>query len=583
MKPALKRLFQNDFFVALLFLLAYLCTNSYIYAWDDQHLEIPMLKHLIDPSLYKGDYYVESLSRNFSSFLYPILAKAITLKQVPAAYLLLFLLSRYAMFFWVYRLWQWLAGDKWSAAAAVLMFFLMGRTEEFLYRTFSHQEFCYIFMLGGFYYFYRERFLLAALLFGVGANFNAIYNLFPMVYMLVFILLFSKDRFQVAFKSGAVFMLAAMPFLMWQIPHSLARAGRSAVPASEWMPLYLITCQQNFLFWTSTLNEALRNVPFMLERLEPYLYLLALYVFLCFVEPRLRADRKTHVLVVTAYVFIVLSFIFSYLYPSRFIIDLNFLRNEQFARFMLMGYATLFACRQIKEGKGWTVLAAALFFLLFGQFGQILSLIAHHLPDIAHGKKEFLPLFAVLRQYAYVPMVCLGLFIWLLYKPRLAWLRSALIIFPLLVAFVSYSQFHYQYLQEKAHGAGFWQMYRAWVDIQNYVRTHTPKDTLILIPHNTDTGGFRIFSERKVLVCYRDCGIIGFDYNAAVEWNKRIKDIQEFKYMATENPQRAVFNAVMKYKVDYIVFMNYYQPQGDNPVLQKIYQNEVLALYKVNK
>src|SRR3954465_13480102 len=98
-KDRLKSLFSNDFFAAAVFLIAYLCTNSYIYAWDDQHLEIPLLKHLIDPALYKGDYYVEGLARNFSSYLYPILAKFLSINQIPAAYLILFLISRYVMFY----------------------------------------------------------------------------------------------------------------------------------------------------------------------------------------------------------------------------------------------------------------------------------------------------------------------------------------------------------------------------------------------------------------------------------------------------------------------------------------------------
>ena len=95
--------------------------------------------------------------------------------------------------------------------------------------------------------------------------------------------------------------------------------------------------------------------------------------------------------------------------------------------------------------------------------------------------------------------------------------------------------------------------------------------------------GFRIQSERKILVSYRDCGIVGFDYMAAKEWQKRIADIQEFKVFTdpkTIGP--AIVNALMKYKVDYIVFMRYYAP-SDNPVVQKIYENEIFALYKVVK
>ncbi|MBI4309017.1 MAG: DUF2029 domain-containing protein [Candidatus Omnitrophica bacterium] len=558
----MKKFLQSDWFAALLFLIAYLLTNSYIYAWDDQHLEIPLLKHLIDPSLYKGDYYVEGLAGKFSSYLYPILAKCISTAQVPAAYLVLFLISRYMMLYWVYRLWQWIAGEKWAAAMAVLMFVLMGRTEEFLYRTFSHQEFSYIFMFGGFYYFYRERFILAAMLFGLGANFHAIYSLFPMLYMLAFLLFCRKDRWPMAAKAGLAFALFALPFLLWQIPKSLARSGH--VPVGEWMPLYLISCQQNFLFWTLPLNEAFQNTAFVLGRLGPYLFLLGLYALLCVLEPKARSDKKLRALVAVAYVLILVSFVFSYIVPSRFVVDLNLLRNEQFARFMLMGYATVFACRLAKEGKPWQVLFAGMFLLLAGFNGL-----------------EFFIL--KLKKYAYVPALFIVLFIGLHYRPRWPWLRRAFIILPIAASFISFTLYHYQYIQARKSGAGLWQMHRNWVDMQKHVRAHTPKDALILAPYDTETGGFRIYSERKILACYRDCGIIGFDYNAAVEWRKRIKDIEEFKVMTNQSIDHALINAIFKYKVDYIVFMNYYQPREANPVLAKMYQNEVFALYKVNR
>ena len=556
---AAARVLSNDWFAALLFLAAYLCTNSYIFGWDDQHLEIPLLKHLIDPSLYKGDYYVQGLTGNFSSYLYPILAHTVKIGQIPAVYLILFLVSRYIMFYWVYRLWQLLSGDKFSAAMAVLMFFLMGRTEEFLYRTFSHQEFSYIFMFGGFYYFYRERFLLAAALFGLGANFHAIYCLFPMLYMLVY--LTTSRKWDGLLKTAVVFAVCASPFLLWQIPHSLAGHG-PAVPISEWMPLYLISCQQNFLFWTLPLKDALSNLGFVLIRLEPYLFLLALYAILCVFEPRLRKDRKTHVIVGTAYFLILVSFYFSYIHPSRFFLDLNLLRNEQFVRFMLMGYTTILACRVAKEGRPWQVLIAAVFLFVVGC-----------------GSVPFLILKA--QKYSYVFIGLAFLFLALVLRPQALWLRRAFIILPLAATFISFTFYHYQYLQAKAQGPGLWQFHRNWVDMQNYVRTHTPKDALVLAPYDSETGGFRIFSERKVLVCYRDCGIIGFDYKAAAEWNKRIKDIEQFRMMTDQDLSEALKNAIFKYKVDYIVFMNYYQPVESVGFLKKMYQNEVLSLYEV--
>src|SRR5690349_11364928 len=116
----------NPFFIAFLLLLIYLSICPYIYGWDDQHLEIPILKHLIDPSLYKGDYYVESAAKYFTSWLYPILAKLITVNQIPATYLLLFLISRYLMFYFMYRLWLLISGDGFAAICVSLTSLLLG-------------------------------------------------------------------------------------------------------------------------------------------------------------------------------------------------------------------------------------------------------------------------------------------------------------------------------------------------------------------------------------------------------------------------------------------------------------------------
>jgi hypothetical protein len=130
-------------------------------------------------------------------------------------------------------------------------------------------------------------------------------------------------------------------------------------------------------------------------------------------------------------------------------------------------------------------------------------------------------------------------------------------------------------------GPSGWQLQRNWLDMQYYVHDHTPKDALILTPYDVPMGGFRIHSDRKVLVCYRDCGIIGFDYAAAVEWNKRVNDIAPFKVFSREGIDQAVLIAILKYKVNYVVFMNYYGPDNDTSILKKIYENEVFSLFQV--
>ena len=160
------------------------------------------------------------------------------------------------------------------------------------------------------------------------------------------------------------------------------------------------------------------------------------------------------------------------------------------------------------------------------------------------------------------------------------WLRRMFVIIPLMVAFISFCRFHLDYLNVKAHGQGFWQLQRNWEDMQRYVKANTAKDALLMVPNNMEMGGFRILSERKLICCYRDCGIIGFDYKAALEWQRRLADIDAFRVFIKKSIGNAVVNAITKYKVNYIVFMRYAAP-SENGILKKIYENEVFVLYKV--
>ena len=185
------------------------------------------------------------------------------------------------------------------------------------------------------------------------------------------------------------------------------------------------------------------------------------------------------------------------------------------------------------------------------------------------------------NRFIYIIAAIAVLFAALLIKKENLWLRRLLIIIPLIGSFVICLCNINEYLDLKKNGSGPWELLRDWEDMQLYVRDHTPKDALFLTPYDMPMGGFRIHSDRKVLVCYRDCGIIGFDYKAAVEWHNRIKDIHSFKVYTGERVDDAVLIAILKYKVNYVVFMKYYGPSGDTTILKKVYENSVFSLFQV--
>ncbi len=616
----LKNVLLNDWLIALYLLVVFLLTNGYQYGWDDQHLEIPLLKSLIDPHLYPGDYYVESLKQNFTSFFYPLLARFINVGQVPTAYFTLYLISRYVLFLFWFKLWRLIARERFAAFACVAASIVLMREQEFLYRTFSHQEFTIAIVFAGIYYFYRDRFLLAAAILGVATNFHALYSVFPMFYLMVFLIWQQrKHGWKVLLRSVVIYLTAALPFIAWNVQKFLAHRTFAPPGPQEWIPLFLLACPQNFLFREIPYELIFRNATAALLALRPFLTLALFYLLNALHNPEFRRDRRVQTVALSATLLLLVSFVFSYLHPVRFVVDLNLVRNTQFLSYFLMGYtllAVIQTCRRSNLlGVLLSVSAVSLLYLddiikilaagvlIFSLFldktwsgekrpGKIALILLWGTLTAACGfgiwkTARLLNLeFRVVDEWVYGTGLLAALA--LLSQLRRKWLRfpdlkKYFFLVPIVVMTCSYMHIHYTHLQAVKNKVGFWALQDSWEDMQRYVRDHTPKNAYILAPNDMEMGGFRILSERKILVCYRDCGIIGFDYQAAREWQRRLNDIQSFKVLLDRAPglESALVKAVQTYKVNYVVFMRYYAPPASLPGFTKMYENEHFSLFEV--
>jgi len=615
----LRHFIQSDWMIGIFLLLVFLATNGYIYGWDDQHLEIPHLKSLIDQELYPGDYYVQTLKSNFPSFFYHVLAKLITISQIPAVYLLLYLLSRYFLFFWMYKLWHHISGDKFSGIICVLTLILMGRVEEFLYRSFSHQEFALAAIMASIYFFYKKRFILTAVILGIVANIHAVYSLFIMVYMCFYLLLhLKKYQWSTLLKSCLTFVLFGLPFIIRIIERNITNYLSPGDPLlDDWIRLYYIACPQNFIFQDIPLGNIFQDLKATFRITHKYFILIGLYFVNFFFHDGFRKDHKIQIITISTVILLLISFVFTYIIPSKFMIDLNLIRNIQYLLFFLTGYTTILIINNVKRGN---LIVAPLLVILFAliRFNDLINIIAIIAimllliinkdclkkkimkQNIIRGISicflivcfgKLIHIFTVaqynprtnLTTYITIILLCVAvLIIWRFknskFSPKL---KQFLIVIPLLTVFVNYCYFHVQYLRIINTGIGFWQIQRNWIDMQKYVRDHTPKKALLLVPHDTEMGGFRIHSERTIVCSYRDVGLIGFDYSAAVEWLKRKKDIEPFKVYIKDDIQPAIHTAIMKYKVNYIVFMIYSEPPASAVLFEKIYSNTVFSLYRV--
>lgn len=619
MIKSIPKIIRNDWIIALFLLILYLVTNGYTLGWDDQHLEIPLLKSLIDPSLYAGDYYVESLKKNFPSLLYPVLAHLIRIEHIPATYFILFLVSRYFLFWGMYKIWQTISGQKFPALLCTVSIMILGRVEEFLYRTFSHQELALGIIFAGMSFFYKERFILSAILLGVAANFHLLYSFFPFLFMFMYLLTtIRRHGMAKLLKVTAAFGICALPVaLVSARKHvSLAMTADSDI-YQNWMDLYLIACPQNFLFVNIPLNVILKNSTAFFQATKAYWVLAVFYALNMILHPRFRRDKKVQASILTGFALIVLSFIFTYVFPVRFVLDLNLVRNEQFILFFLMGYTTLLLWDEIQKSR-WSAAGLGILFSLI-RFGNYLTVftgitligwiglsrirnrprpwtVAKKMLTACLGLCLAIGLWGLKGQFLahrYNPaaMITLsGIVILLLanavwpyvfrHAAAIPLMRRLILLIPLLGFSANFVFYHGHHVRIEKTAPGFWQLQRNWIDMQNYCRTHTPKDALFLIPNDMEMGGFRIFSERKVICDYRDCGIIGFDYKAAVEWQRRLNDISTFKVIVDGPITKPLANAMFKYKANYVIFMRYMNPEK-NPYLAPVYQNQAFSLYKV--
>ncbi len=608
---------QSPWSIALFLLGVFLATTAYKYGWDDQHLEIPLLKNLIDPTLYQNDYYVESLKKNFSSFFYPILSKLITVEQIPSTYFGLYLVSRYFLFFWIYKLWLTISNSKFKATACVLTFILITRIPEFMYRTFSHQEFTLAIIFSGIYYFFKNRFFLASFILGLAANFHGLYSLFPMFFLgLTLLFQIKKFSLKTLIKSCTIFLLACSPFLIWTLQNRFAHTSIDPNLTKDWVSLYYLACPQNFLFGAAPLGEIMTNAKQIFKVTQPYLYIIALFLLNVVFNTTFQKNKNALSFCIGAFFLIFVSFIFTYIYPSRFFLDLNLARNSQFLLFLLTGFTTLLIIDLFDKKNVFSVIVCTslFFFIKLGNlvalssigaiffFLGFLRLLKNNNP-IHKGLSIILLILSIgstkgifysFETNPYSPSIK-NIFLKIILTITIGTILTFFIqqsrkkqIFQKIIWFICFGilliqffQFRNKRVELENSGGGFWTLQRSWESMQIYVKENTARDAMLLVPYNMEMGGFRIQSERKIICSYRDCGIVGFDYNAALEWQRRVHDIEEFKFIIKTSPLHALKNAITKYDADYIVFMKYAQPSNNISFLKKIYSNEHFSLYQV--
>ncbi len=618
-----KSVIQNDWAIAFVLLGLFLLTHGYRFGWDDQFAEIPHLKSLIDPTLYLQDPFVLSLKHYFPTHFYRVLSRLITIEQIPAAYFVLFLVSRYFLFFWIYKFWHLIAGKKTEAFFCALTAMVLVREQHFLYLTFSHAEFAYPFVFAGIYFFHKERFVLAAAILGIAVNFHALYGLYPMIYMCSYLTLTCrKHGWKTLLTSIVTFVTCMSPFLIFMLKTKAAlwtQPLTHVAARQDWIALCHIYMPEHFFFPSVfdqfTLRQIFSNFYLSLGATEIYSFLLILYLINITFNAAFQKQLKSHIFVLTAFLLLGVCFVASYIIPNKFIIGLQLLRNGHFLLFVLPGYLTLLLLRIIEKQRLWacfligvlyigliprdlvSAICTLLIFLLLllnaawnqnksrlrivlivGILLGILLTVGIYIGFLRLSHSN--PLHGNVFRATALTLFCLSVAMKFPWFKKFSFISKRLfIILPLVILAGAYTHAHYEsFIQGKNQGA----FQTAWEDIQQQTRQRAPKDALILAPYDTVMGGFRIHSERSIICEERDIGaFLAFDVEQVYQWEERMKDIRSFKIMANEDLRPALFSALKKYHANYIVFPPGWRPPSSQS-LEHLYQNQFFALYKIN-
>ena len=561
----------------VLLALAAVVLVGYRYGDSNHGITVPLLKKLIDPTLYPRDLLVAT-GENFPTLFYRILAWILpSTDWVAPAFFGLFVLTMAATYAAVYRIGCWAGGPVAGALTLLIAFPVrIGLAGEALYRVaFSHSHVASALALWAIVWFLSGRRLLPILVLSLGAYNHALYSAYVLAPMLLVVL--AEWRQAGSRRSWLLLAAACLPWLplvAWGLMHS-------APLSAEWLTLLRLRSAHHS--FPSTFGEDLPGVA-------------ALLVLTCLALPTLTRDKRRLLaaFLAAAALHFVLGTVFSEYLPVRLVLQYQPHRCWRFVVVLLWAVVSAWVAadfrkggvaRTLAAGVGLTLLlpglapllpvAAALvaFFARPAPPAWVRGLAAAVLLGVSGwGLRSLEPLSEVdaivsrLSNDTVMTTVALAL---LLVAGRQVGGRvrglavAAVAVFLLLrVGPRTYDRVSLRWRPDVS----------PWHDVQRWVRLNTPRDAVLLTP--PQEAGFRVFSERGIVGEWKDGTQQYFDDRFALEWNRRMEAVGLDTYAKAHG--RDLLAVAKRYDASYIVLPR--QPLRRGLVLA--YRNGSWAVYR---
>jgi hypothetical protein len=542
---------------------------------DSNHgITVPILKRMMDPSLYPGDVMVATGER-FPTVFYRLLALALPgSRSIPAAFFVLYVLSIAATLAGAYRIGRWAGGPAAGAVALLFAFPVrIGLAGEALYRVaFSHSHVASALVIWAMVWFLEGRRLLPLLVLSLGAYNHVLYSVYVLVPMLLVVL---DERRQAGTRRTLILLAAAslplLPIVGWSLAHS-------APMTRQWLEL---------LRMRSSLHSFPSAFAADLPAAAALLALAALSL------SRLTEDRRRLVgwfLVGVALQF-VLGTVFTEIVPLKAALQYQPHRSWRFLALLLQGIVAAGVVAGWREGGLARAIAAATALVLF--VPELTALLPVVLVAQALAGRPTPATWARILAAA----VLVGVDGW--GDPRPEWgfaadlvprlstdavLSAAALALLIVVGIERGGPTRRLLAAAAAAGAVFWlgpDVYArararweqgAWRDAQNWVRMNTPRSAVVLTPPSET--GFRVFSERTVVGEWKDGTQQYFDDAFVREWGARMEALGGDQF--AQLPDDQLVALARRYGASYIVL----PVKARHPGLADVYKNRGYVVYR---
>lgn len=539
---------------------------------DSNHgITVPILKRLMDPSLYPGDVMVATAER-FPTVFYRALGWVLPgTEWIPAAFFALYLVAVAATLAGAYRIGRWAGGP--AAGVLCLLFAFpvrIGLAGEALYRVaFSHSHLASALTIWAIVWFLEGRRLLPLLVLSLGAYVHLLYSAYVLVPMLLVV---AFEARVVGTRETARRLAAAvvplLPLAAWTL-------ARGTPMTAEW--LALLRLRSSHHSFPSAFGADLPEAA----------ALLALSVLFA---SRLGADRRVVFALFLAGIAVqfVLGTVFTEFVPLKAALQYQPHRAFRFLVLILRAAAAAGIVSGFRAGgraRAAAVFTAAV--LLVPGLEPLLPLavilqaalgeprpagwaLATAAAVLATGvgwndraivytfPSEILPrlLHDIVLACAAVALVSMAAREW---PPRR---RAAAAAAVLAAALLWLGPRAYRSHQARWESG-------SWRAVQDWVRKNTPRDSVVLTPPRE--AGFRVFSERTIVGEWKDGTQQYFDDGFVREWGARMEALGED---LAPLPEAQLLALADRYRARYIVM-----PRRPRKALRVLYRNPSFVVY----